>query len=141
MGRITRTNYGLVSEVRLSNAVIKLLTTTPQVVVPAKLGTIWLPLSLSLYSDSVAGVYATTATFQLGITGALTYWNTFTLVESELDSGALSYCFQSIVLEPPAHGPEISNLPLLFSANANPTGGNAANFAILRVHYVETPTT
>jgi len=143
MGRITRTNFGCTVDVRLTNVQILLLGDDPITILPARANTIWLPLFLAIISDTTAAAYATVANFYLGVTGHLQLWGSISLSDSALDSGAASFAFtgDNVIGGSVVNGPitDANNLPLVISANANPTGGDPANSVLVRVFFIEAP--
>ena len=143
MGQITRTNYGLTANLDITDAEMLALHDTPLEIVAGRAGTIWLPLMIAVVSDTTAGAYATVADFQLGVTGALTEWGSISLADSQLDSGANSFAVSGtnlmggIVVGGPKS--DVVGLPILISANANPTGGDPSNRVSVRLFYMEIP--
>jgi hypothetical protein len=136
MGRVTRTNFGWTVTRRLTNAEILTLFSVPIILIPARVNTIFWPMAMQIISETTAAAYATVASLTLGVTGALTLWNTISLADSQLDSGALSAyipTFQNGQSSLLSLASDAANLPLVLSANADPTGGDPANYAIVTV--------
>lgn len=134
MGKVTRTNFGWTVTRRLTNAEILTLFTAPITLVAARANVIWVPLSLSLISETTAGAYATVANFYLGTPSQLSWFFDASLADSQLDSGDLGVYSETVtgkILNVAVT--DFVNAPLLFSANADPTGGDVANYAIVTV--------
>lgn len=134
MGKVTRTNFGWTVTRRLTNAEILTLFTVPIVLIPARINTIFYPLTMQLASDTTAAAYATVATFSVTV-GAI-IWNSFSLADSQLDSGALGVMIPTVNNSQSSQlglASDVVNLPLILSADADPTAGDPANYAILTV--------
>lgn len=135
-------------ERRLTNAEIKTLFTAPITLVPAKAGTIFVPLFATIIGQTTAGVYATVANFFFGAAASIisgTALVTVSLAGSELDTGALTYSFTAMPGLSSSGSDSglvsaVGSTDLLLTADANPTGGNVLNYAIVTVFYVELPT-
>src|SRR5262245_50078520 len=137
MGQITRTKFGLVKSVNLSNAALLLCHTTPIVVIPGKANLIWLPQLVVIVSDTTAGAYATAATFTIG-NGTTSI--AFSLANSGLSSAGkdAAWAYNVAALNATAQS-GLVNQPVTFSANADPTGGDPANIVQLKVFYEAIP--
>lgn len=138
MGRVTRTNFGWTVTRRLTNAEILTLFTNPITLIPARVGVIWFPFELTLISQTTAAAYATAANLLLGYPGKLNF-ESVSLADSQLDSADLGVFLLDVARDYSGTGDSLANifvsanLPLIFSANANPTGGDPANYAIVKV--------
>lgn len=143
MGRITRTNFGLTQAVTIPDADMLTLGDTPFEVVPARAGTIWLPVLIAVVSDTVAGAYATVTDFLLGVPGTLDLWGSISLADSQLDSGAISFAVSGTILMGGdvigGLSADAAGLPVVISANANPTGGDPLNRVEVRLYFAEIP--
>lgn len=124
--------------VRLSHEDILTLFTVPIELVPARSGSIFIPLAISIVSETTANAYGTATVINFGVPTSLNWYMQSTFADSQLDSadfGIFSKGFSGVSNNQTVVG--FVNSALLFSTDADPTGGDPANYAIVTVYYTE----
>ncbi len=120
---------------RLTNAELLTLSSSPIALIPAVTGKIFTVTGINLISQTTAGIYATATRIRIGTGASPGFWWNEVIGNSQLDSGTFSFYTvfdnQNGIVTGPVS--DLVNLPILLSMDADPTGGDPANYAILTV--------